>query len=211
MNAVAERAHGYARYKLGGCRCYVCAAAVSEYGRRRTMAITAGTWRVDADVVREHLAVLAALGMGYKRAAFVAGVSRSTVRRIVYGSAGRPAPPTTRRDIAVKLLAVEVDLGGAALVDGRGTVRRIQAMAAIGWSLASTAEALGRRASNLALLLGQDRVLRRTADAVAALYEQRSGTAGPSARARRLAVARGWVPPLGWNDIDADEKPRGVS
>lgn len=203
--------HGYARYRLEGCRCYVCAAARSDYDRRRTMAITAGTWRVDADVVREHIGVLGAQGMGYKRVAVVAGVSRSTVRRIVYGSGGRPAPPTTRHDIAVKLLEVEVDLGPAALVDARGPVRRIQALAAIGWPLSTTAEALGRTPSNLGMLLGQDKVLRRTADEVAALYEQRSGTAGPSVRARRLAVSRGWVPPLAWNDIDLDEKPRGVS
>lgn len=204
--------HGYARYKLNGCRCRVCVAAVSEYNRRRQMAVTAGTWRVDAGLVREHLAVLSARGMGYKRCALVAGVSRSTVRRILYGAGGRPAPATTRHDIATKLLALDVDLGGAALVDALGTVRRIQALTAIGWTLTDTGRALGWTSSNLGLLLRQDKVLRRTADAVAGLYERRSGTTGPSGRARRMAAARGWVPPLAWTNIDDPrEKPRGVS
>lgn len=204
--------HGYARYRLDGCRCYVCAAAVSEYDRRRQMAITAGTWRMDAGLVREHLAVLSAAGMGYKRVAKVSGVSRSTVRRLLYGNSGRPAPSTTRHDIGVKLLTVEVDLGPSALVDGLGTVRRIQALAAIGWTLTATAAALGWTLQNLGTLLGQAKVTRRTADAVAALYEQRSGTPGPSRAARQLAARRGWVPPLAWNDIDdTDDKVRGVA
>lgn len=211
MTAVVEREHGYARYRLDGCRCYVCARARSEYDRRRTMAMTAGTWRVDADVVREHIAALAAQGMGYKRVAVVAGVHRSTVQGLLYGKQGRPAPTTTRRDIAVKLLAVDLDLGVGALVDGLGTVRRIQALTAIGWTLTSTADAIGWSLSNLGGLLRKDKVIRGTADLVARLYETRSGTPGPSAAARRLAGRRGWVPPLAWNDIDTDEKPRGVS
>lgn len=205
------RPHGYARYRLEGCRCYVCAAAVSEYDRRRQMAITAGTWRVDAGLVREHLALLAAAGMGYKRVAKVAGVSRSTVRRILYGNGGRPPPASTRHDIATKLLNTGVDLGGSALVDATGTVRRIQALAAIGWTLTSTADALGWTLTNLSALRRQTKVIRRTADAVAELYERRSGTPGPSRAARVLAGRRGWVPPLAWNDIDTDETARGVA
>jgi len=203
--------HGYAKYRLEGCRCYVCAAARSEYDRRRTMAITAGTWRIDSAVVRDHLAVLAAQGMGYKRVAEVAGVHRSTVGRIIWGTGGRPAPPTTRQDIAAKLLAVDADLAAGTNVPAVGTVRRLQALAALGWSLTGSAAALGMTPQNMASLLRRPTVRRSTADAVAQLYELRSGTPGPSVRAREFAIRRGWPPPLAWNDIDTDDRVRGVA
>lgn len=45
------RPHGYARYKLDGCRCYTCAAAASAYNIRRERAIAYGRWHPIAEAI----------------------------------------------------------------------------------------------------------------------------------------------------------------
>ena len=63
---MAERPHGYARYKLDGCRCYTCGYARSEYEAMRTRAILYGTWEplIDAQPVRDHIKMLSEAGIG---------------------------------------------------------------------------------------------------------------------------------------------------
>jgi hypothetical protein len=215
---VAERPHGYARYKLDGCRCNVCGFAVSEYTRLRTKAIRTGTWRVDAEKVRAHVRSLMAAGMGRRRIAAVADVNGSTLSRHLYGRNGRPAPVTMRHDLAQKLLNVRPDLAPSALVPSVGTVRRLRALAAIGWTLPEVAAAAGWTLPNLCDLVSSTngQVTVRTARMVAALYERLSMTppAGPgAARARARAGRRGWVPPLAWNEGAIDDpkaRPHGM-
>lgn len=211
-----ERSHGYARYKLDGCRCNVCGFAVSEYTRKRETAIRKGVWRIDAEVVRAHVRSLRAAGVGRRRIAELAGVHDSTVSRHLYGRGDRPAPSTMRHDLAQKILAVGPDLAPTAVVPAVGTVRRICGLVAIGWTLTEVAAGIGWSVSNLGTLLSRDSVTVRTAQAVAALYDRWSGTpsTGRSAgRSRRMAVARGWAPPLAWDDETIDNPvavPYGV-
>lgn len=212
----AERPHGYARYKLGSCRCYTCCFAVSEYNRKRDEAITAGTWRADTAPVRIHLRSLMVAGMGYKLIAKRAGVATSTVGRILYGrpDLGTPPPATTRYDIAAKLLAVQHELHPNSPIEATGTVRRVQALVAIGHTLTAIAEAIGWTVQNFTRVVREGsvpyacRVEVRTAQAVAALYDQLSMTrpAGLSAdKARRYAARQGWFPPLAWEDDQLDD------
>lgn len=216
--AEAERPHGYARYKLDGCRCNVCGFAVSEYTRLRRNAIRTGTWRVDAELVRTHVRSLMAAGMGRRRIAAVAAVSDSVLSTHLYGRNGRPAPATMRHDLAQRLLAVVPDLAPNARVPAIGTARRIQALATIGWTLTEVASAIGWTVQNLARLVSPSTagVAVRTARDVAGLYERLSMTApsGPGAkRARAMARRHGWVPPLAWNEGAIDDpkaQPRGV-
>lgn len=92
-------------------------------------------------------------------------------------------------------------------IDATGTARRLQALATLGWTSADLASRL--RTNEAAVrrwrqahtpLVNPDSAAR-----VAALYEQLSGTPGPSARMRDEARRRGWVPPLLWEDIDIDD------
>lgn len=92
-------------------------------------------------------------------------------------------------------------------VDSIGTARRLQALAAIGWSLDELTMYLGWPKGSV-----QNRrtarwptVTRATADRVARVYDELSMTPGPSSRARDLAVRRGWSPPLAWNDDEIDD------
>lgn len=103
-----------------------------------------------------------------------------------------------------------------ARVDGRGTRRRLQALVARGWSMSQLGEQLGIRATNMPEVLRRDRVRASTRAAVHELYERAWALEPPQstpwqrrsvAMAKAYAQARGWVPPLAWDDIDTDEEP----
>lgn len=100
---------------------------------------------------------------------------------------------------------------GSLLVDSLGTSRRIHALMAIGWTAAGIA-AHGPWATGDALLelAKRPRVHIDNRDAVARIYDQLCMTPGPSDHTRRRALAKGWAPPLAWDDIDLDTKPSAL-
>lgn len=89
------------------------------------------------------------------------------------------------------------------LIDPAPTVRRIRALQAIGWPLGDIDAALGRpgKSSNIWKMLTQPSIHVDTAAKVEAIYDRLHMKPGPSSRTRGLAARRGWVPPLGWDDI----------
>jgi plasmid maintenance system antidote protein VapI len=93
------------------------------------------------------------------------------------------------------------------LVDAAGTVRRMRALAAIGWSPTALAPHLNTTPVRVQGIRGGYRptVTRETADRVAAVYNQLSGTPGPSASTRGWATRYGWPPPLLWDGLDIDD------
>jgi hypothetical protein len=96
-------------------------------------------------------------------------------------------------------------------VDATGMVRRMQALACMGWSFQTTAKRAGLgRGRDIA---ARATVTRATADAVAAAYEEMWATPPrPATREERIVVAKtkarafreGWAPPLAWDDDDID-------
>lgn len=102
--------------------------------------------------------------------------------------------------------------GRPGLVPALGTVRRLQALQAIGYGYPRLAIETGISEKTLRnpTYRGQW-VYRVTADAVATVYERLCMTPldGPYARrSRNMAAAKGWMPPLAWDDIDdPDERP----
>jgi hypothetical protein len=174
------RDHGYARYRLDGCRCDVCAKARAAYDRRRQMMMTAGTWQpfTDLATVQEHVRALSDIGMGQRQVAALAGVERKTVRDIASGirhDPGRGNPPMTkvRTETATKILAVPLDPMAASdgtYIDGTLTWERIDALLAAGYTKARISEAIGQ--GGRALQLGQGRVTAANARAVKALFDQ---------------------------------------
>lgn len=228
-----ERAHGTrARYVMGpgpgkgpGCRCADCRKANRDDAARRSRLRLYGQWApfVDAGPAREHVQVLAAAGIGWKRAAELAGLSRGTMRKLMQGGPGkRPPSKRIRPQTAAALLAVKAspaNLGGRAVVDGTGTRRRVQALVAVGWSQAHVAVRIGLTPSGMSrMLLHQDQVTASTARAVRAVYDElwNQAPAGRTrwekasvARARNHALASGWAPPGAWDDdlIDDPQAP----
>lgn len=106
------------------------------------------------------------------------------------------------------------------LVDGTGTVRRLQALATLGWDAPSLAPHVGVSAERVwQLRSGKHPTLQaRTADAVARAYEHLSMTRRPDGREARMCRAyaqrQRWVPPLAWDDDtidDPDAEPRTIA
>jgi hypothetical protein len=217
---VNDRDHGYARYKLDGCRCNLCGYAASRYREARTRAIAYGTWQpwADAAPVREHLLQLQSCGLGLRCVAELAGVDRRRLQAVLNGRAERQTGPQeqVRPALATAVLLVEPTLdtlGAAAVVDGTGTRRRVQALVARGWPQAQLAARLGMTPHAIGRAAHGDRVLVRTARAVRDLYTALSGQ-DPRAhgvglqaysRARNAATRASWPPPAAWDDDTIDD------
>lgn len=94
------------------------------------------------------------------------------------------------------------------VVDATGTSRRIQALAALGWSLGDLAEHAGCGRGFVKDLHSARRggtVLRATADRWARIYDELSATPGPDRRARGWATKQGFAPPLLWEGVNIDD------
>jgi hypothetical protein len=93
-----------------------------------------------------------------------------------------------------------------------GTHRRLQALAAIGHSGYAIGQAAGHALEWSRNVLKSTRITTTTAAKVAAVYDDLCMTVpqGPIAdRIRREARAKGYLPPLAWDDIDDPaEQPR---
>lgn len=161
-----ERPHGYARYRLDGCRCYVCGLARSLYDERRNKMLTAGTWKpfVPIDTAREHVLLLGEIGFGQRQIARLAGVDRKQVRDIANGyrhdgKRGNPPLRKIRARTAASILAVPADqlqAAARASVDSTLTWARIDALLEAGWTRGRIAqEALGAKYPALQLKRGQ--------------------------------------------------------
>ena len=182
-----------------------------EYERHKNRQIAYGRWQpyVSAARARAHVLHLMSQGMGPVTIARVSGVPHGSVSKLVYGDYARNMAPSKRIRSATEaaLLAVQPaleNLSGAALVDGTGTRRRLQALVAIGWSQSELGRRIGMAPQSIQKTLRGDRVYARTARKVLALYDELSMTPGPSGRARRLAAAKKWPPPLAWDDDEID-------
>jgi hypothetical protein len=225
-----EFKHGtYAGYKIHHCRCESCRKASSAYTANRKRQIAYGRWEpyVDAEPVREHLKRLSESGIGWKRAAHLAGLATSTVDKLLYGAPERGMGPSkrVRRATAEKILAVKADLehlGGKAVVDATGTRRRLQALVASGWSQSKLGLAMGMSPQNFSAMFKRDRVHADTAREIRALYDRLWNTAPPEEewrdkiaanRSRNYAAARGWARPMAWDDDTIDDPnatPEGI-
>ncbi len=97
-------------------------------------------------------------------------------------------------------------------VDKTGSVRRIHALQALGWSAEYLSQQLGRSRAYLNVALnrhGRRGIHRNTADAIEELYSTYSMRLGPSEHTRRRAAERGWPAPLAWDD-DAIDDPNAT-
>ena len=190
----------------------------AEYARTRNRLLAYGRWDpwTEAHPVRDHIAHLAAAGIGWMRAAELAGLSSATVSHWLYGHNGWPPPKQIHADKAAKMLAVKASpesLADRALTDPLITVRRIQTLAADGFPIKYVAERLGRDATNLSRIMRQSHVEVGTARAVAALFTELAGTdpaaAGVSARnatyARNWAAKKSWAVSAAWDGLDMSD------
>lgn len=103
-------------------------------------------------------------------------------------------------------------LHGPARIDATGTRRRLQALSVLGWSMRALSEQCSvSRLTLVELLSGKTTsVFRRTAAAVATTFDELwnvPATGPQAAQTRSRALAKGWAPPMAWDEID---DPRDV-
>lgn len=213
----AEHRHGtYEARKRDGCGCGACVQAGRRYAKRRShLGRTGRSNLIDAQPARDHVRQLLREGLTLGQIEQRSGVHRTGLRHLVgTGSDGRPAAARVRRDTAARLLAVAACRVGeetSGLVDPTGTRRRLQALVAIGWTQSALARRLGILPASLPKIVHGDRPAIRVAtrDAVQALYDDLWDQSPPDVtpgerRARTAALtraaARGWPPPMAWDD-----------
>ncbi|MGW6292466.1 hypothetical protein [Streptomyces sp. NPDC055058] len=214
------RPHGYARYRLDGCRCYTCGWAVAQYNDAREHAMRRGTWQpwTDAEPVRVHIRNLRDCRMGLRRIAALAGVHRQRLQAVLHGRPDRGTPPQekVRPALAAAVLAVEPTLENLApdtIISPLGTRRRAHALVAVGWPQHHLAVHLAMRPDNFGQMLAREHVLARRALAVRAMYDalwradpaDHGASLGGINRARAYAADRGWAPPGAWDDDTIDD------
>ncbi|MFI9154543.1 hypothetical protein [Streptomyces sp. NPDC053367] len=211
--------------KVYRCRRPECRRRSADYDRNRNRLVAYGRWQpfVDADPVRQHIAMLRSYGIGWQRVYRLAGVAAGCVSRILYGAPHEGRGPTkrVRTTTADKILAVKPSfdhLAPMARVDGTGTRRRLQALIANGWPQLRLGEEMGIKHHRLIWdHVRQDVVAADTARRVKDMYE-RLWNADPiahgvspryAAESKRRAAANGWVPPAAWDD-DYIDSPAAV-
>ncbi|MGW1840812.1 hypothetical protein [Streptomyces sp. NPDC002067] len=217
---MTSRPHGYARYRLDGCRCYTCGYARAEYDDNRNRALAYGTWRpwADAEPVRVHVRHLQDCGMGLRPIAAAAGIDRQRLQAVLHGRPERGTGPQerVRPALAAAVLAIEPTLDllpPTTITSAVGTTRRLQALVAGGWRQRVLSAGLHMAPQNFRLVIKADAVTVRTARAVRALYDEwwaadpadHGASAAGITRARRAATAAGWAPVGAWDDDTIDD------
>lgn len=189
------------------------------YWRHRHRQVAYGRWQtlfVDAGPTRQHLHAFRDLSIGTGQVAKLTGIQKAVLQGIAYGRGGKPPTAKVHRKTEARILAMPLPTvrdsyamaAPHARVDITGTRRRLRALMAIGY----TQIYLGRRISDSkygAHSLWTDKCAYTNANVAAravTLFDEIHLIPGPSARARRWAVKKGWAPPLAW-DEDAIDDP----
>ena len=219
----ANHQHGtYVTYTQDRCRCLPCTTAASVYNAGLAKRNAYGRSNLtDASPARDHVHTLMAAGIGLKQVTRLTGINGGVLCKLMYGVPETGRRPSRRilKANAAKILAIDpTDLRNHApgsLTDGTGSARRIQALVACGWSLAKIAARVGVTPANFtAIANNHGKVTVARALAVRDLYDELWDTPPPTAttrdrisrtRALRTADARGWVPPLAWDDETIDD------
>jgi lambda repressor-like predicted transcriptional regulator len=217
--------HGTLARFVDGCLCDLCKEASNSYRRHVYRQKAYGRWNPweSGDAVREHIANLRAVGMSLATIGALADVGAATVAAIVYGSDGYPPTEKVTAERARRIYAVRLDLD---LIDPRakiataGTMRRLQALIAIGWSQQQLTKLTGLSARTIGDIVYArfPKVTVASAVAVRDVYDRLWLTPPPertkhekiaAGRARSLAAANDWVRGAMWDDDEIDD-PRAV-
>lgn len=156
---------------------------------------------VDAGPARERLKVLRGHGLTIVMLETY-GVTRSVIARV--DRREQQIHRLTEQRILNIPIPISVIPSGAE-VPALGTVRRLQALAAIGWPQTVMADRLGMTQSMLGNRMGRTHVTAKTAAMIADLFTELQSVPGPSQISRQRAIAKGWEPPFAWDEESIDD------
>lgn len=188
------------------CTCTPCRAAYARYQRELAAARrSARPPKTATGPAAAHLAALAAAGMTYRQICAAAGVGKGTLDRI--RAAGQDGTMLTFTAELLLSVPVPVPVTGGQL----GSVRRLKALAAVGWTLRGLSAELGVDHHGVARIVAGRRATTAQLDrAVRELYDRLYATDGPSRHAAARAKRLGWAPPQAWaSDADLDSPLAG--
>jgi hypothetical protein len=160
---------------------------------------------VDAKPVRAHLDRLHDAGYTWRQIAELSGVTEA-------GFYGIGEKVQARTAHAVLAVPVPVFVAGNKFIPAVGSIRRVQALAAMGWPQVEIAARIGVDQRGLSHMLRQQFVTGKTAQKIRRVFDELHMTPGPSRRTMLVARNWGYVTSMAWDDMDdPDEKPnRGV-
>ncbi|MFF8482383.1 hypothetical protein [Streptomyces antibioticus] len=163
--------------------------------------------RTDATQTRHHIERLLAAGWTQAQITRAAGTAHRVVGAVLAGQ--RDVANDTARAILNIPIGPAPDDGRD--IDATGTVRRVQALVAIGWPIARLAPYTGLYETALGRISRGElaHVRTGTAQTVAAVYRRLSRIPGPSTRARNDAARKGWTGPAGWGEDTIDDPSAG--
>ena len=185
-----------------GCKEPGCLAVGRRYAKQIAYEQAHGySRRTDATQARVHIHRLKAHGWKHRQIAAASGVAQSTVTIIASGQA------TTSKHNVIAILSVPIGpapVEPIKMTDATGTIRRVQALAWMGYSLISQGQRAGMNEDRISgIARGVFDVVRISeARQIAQLYRELFQTPGPSRRSAADARKKGWHGPLAWDAID---------
>lgn len=200
------------------CRCADCREGQRRRLEKRRKAIAYGRHTpasVDAHRAGALVNLLRSEGWTVSEISDAAGVSR----HVISDASLHPERPMLASSEAKILGITALAPMHTKNVDSTGTVRRLQALVFMGWTVKELMRRIGSNEGYGTRLMSHPFVYERTRAKIAALYDElwdehppiRTGTERHQARrAKMIARRRGWVGPLAWDDIDNDEAPATV-
>lgn len=184
------------------CRCPDCAH--DQYRLDKQRRTQGGVWRIPPE--DGWAAFCALLDAGWSTAAI--GSACGIDPKLLDDAARKRDTGGWRRfghNICLALLNPGTPTAGH--VPALGSMRRLRALARVGWTTKAVAEAAGVSATALRDVRAgrQAQVQAVNAEAVTGAYERLSGRCGPSSRAVFRADREGWPQPYRWDGLDMDD------
>lgn len=188
------------------CRCELCRGAWRRTAKKHELRRLRGIPSyAEPERVLAHIQRLLVANWTLVAIAREAQVGRRTLWNWMNGVHGG-----MQHAVALRVLALRPVPQIPQLVPAVGTVRRLQALAAMGWSLTWSGREAGISETYArALAAGRrSRVSVELAGRVDAVYRRHCMKPGPSKCAKTSALGNGWVTAVAWDDIDEPaEKP----
>lgn len=199
-------------YLAHACRCTPCTNdATKERDRHRRLQAYGRPHphKVNATPTRNHVQQLIKDGMTITEIARKANLSHPAIARIIGNGQHKPAPNilnTTANAIHAINHTTPATQGH---INALGTIRRIQALAAIGYPLQQQGRLAGINPDKPRHILEQQLTDTQTAHAITNLFNRLQLTPAPPSRAatatRNRARTNGWLPPLCWDEDKIDD------
>lgn len=190
--------HGTQAGYVAGCKCEPCVTARRrECKRRQLHHMTTGPILVDTKHAREHIERCQDFGMRYTNFGSTAS------SRVLYGD-GRIYRRTETRILSTH------PRPGVNCFPPHGAVRRLRALMALGHMGQAIAPEIGVSPQYVSMMVNESRstngVSPKLWKRIARLYDRWSMTPGGSRTTASRAKAKGWVPPLAWDDDAIDDR-----